>query len=168
MVSDEQDSGRPNVRGIDHVGLTVPDLEEATRFLVDALGAEVTRDILKKSDPARDSAEVQRRLGIPSTVVQRAIRVLRLPDGLLIELFEYEGPEQRDAVVSSDVGWQHVAFYAEDMDAALARVEAAGGIRNSDPTPFSGGLTEGSFVYVRTPWGSTLELISYPKDADSR
>ncbi|WP_371277305.1 VOC family protein, partial [Streptomyces albidoflavus] len=34
------------VRGIDHIGLTVPDLEGATRFLADALGAEVLYDTL--------------------------------------------------------------------------------------------------------------------------
>jgi catechol 2,3-dioxygenase-like lactoylglutathione lyase family enzyme len=32
--------GMPGMRGIDHVGFTVPDLDEAERFLVDVLGAE--------------------------------------------------------------------------------------------------------------------------------
>lgn len=165
MVKYDEGSSKPNIRGIDHIGLTVPDIDAATRFLIDALGAVVTRDILKKSEPGRGSPDVQRRLGITPDLVQRAIRVVRLPDDLLIELFEYEGPGQRDASGSADYGWQHIAFYAADMDAALARVEAAGAIRIADPTPFSGGLTEGSFVYLRTPWGSTLEIISYPKDS---
>ena len=30
----------PGLSGLDHVGLTVPDLEEATRFLVDVIGCE--------------------------------------------------------------------------------------------------------------------------------
>nr|WP_284290002.1 hypothetical protein [Angustibacter aerolatus] len=30
----------PGLVGLDHVGLTVPDIEQATRFLVDVLGCE--------------------------------------------------------------------------------------------------------------------------------
>ena len=33
-------SGLPGLRGGDHVGITVPDLDQATAFLVDVLGAE--------------------------------------------------------------------------------------------------------------------------------
>jgi catechol 2,3-dioxygenase-like lactoylglutathione lyase family enzyme len=32
--------GLPGLRRLDHIGFTVPDLEEATRFLVDVLGCE--------------------------------------------------------------------------------------------------------------------------------
>lgn len=164
MADATHERERPNIRGVDHIGLTVPDIDAATRFLVEALGAVVTRDIFTKSEPSRGTPDVQARLGISAAMVQRAIRVVKLPDNLLIELFEFEGPDQRAAIGSADFGWQHIAVYAEDMDAALKQVEAAGAVRNSDPTPFSGGLTDGSFVYLRTPWGSTLEIISYPKD----
>ena len=29
------------IRGIDHIGITVPDIDAATKFLVEALGAEM-------------------------------------------------------------------------------------------------------------------------------
>ena len=32
--------GLPGLRRLDHVGFTVPDLDEATRFLVDVLGCD--------------------------------------------------------------------------------------------------------------------------------
>lgn len=32
-------------KGLDHVGLTVPNIEEATRFFVDALECEVLFDV---------------------------------------------------------------------------------------------------------------------------
>ena len=35
-----QGTGLPGLTGVDHVGLTVPDLEKATSFLVDVLGCE--------------------------------------------------------------------------------------------------------------------------------
>ena len=34
----------PGLRGIEHIGFTVPDLEQATRFFVDVLGCEVFYD----------------------------------------------------------------------------------------------------------------------------
>ena len=33
-------SGLPGLRRLDHIGFTVPDLDEAPRFLVDVLGCE--------------------------------------------------------------------------------------------------------------------------------
>jgi catechol 2,3-dioxygenase-like lactoylglutathione lyase family enzyme len=87
-----------------------------------------------------------------------------LPEGPGLELFEYLGPEQRNAAHPSDLGWQHLAIYADDLDETLARVEAAGGTRNSDPRDLRGDEAGpgNRFVYTRTPWGSTLELVSYP------
>lgn len=35
-----------NVRAIEHVGITVPDMEAATRFFVEAFGAEKLYDML--------------------------------------------------------------------------------------------------------------------------
>ena len=34
-------AGLPGLRGAEHLGITVPDLDEAERFLVDVLGAEL-------------------------------------------------------------------------------------------------------------------------------
>lgn len=153
-----------NVHGVDHVGLTVPDIDQATRFLADAFGAEVLYDTYSLSQPPRDSSETHQRLGIPDSMAQRAIRMLALPNGPGIELFEYQGPAQHPAAVPSDLGWQHVGFYVDDLDEALARFEAAGGRRNDDPKDLSGeeGGAGNRFVYARTPWGSTVELITYP------
>jgi catechol 2,3-dioxygenase-like lactoylglutathione lyase family enzyme len=32
--------GLPGLKGVDHIGFTVPDLEVATRFLIDVLGCK--------------------------------------------------------------------------------------------------------------------------------
>ncbi|WP_083403879.1 VOC family protein [Curtobacterium sp. MCBA15_001] len=154
----------PAVRGIDHVGLTVPDIDQATDFFVLGLGAVVLYDRFLKSEPLRRTPDVQQRLGIPHTMAQGALRMLALPNGPGLELFEYHGRGQRAAARPSDLGWQHVAFYVDDLDESLDRVEAAGGYRYADPRDLGGnesGLGN-RFVYVGMPWGSTLELISYP------
>ncbi|PAX84883.1 glyoxalase, partial [Streptomyces albidoflavus] len=80
------------VRGIDHIGLTVPDLEGATRFLADALGAEVLYDTLPAHRGPVGGPETEQRLGVPPGTRQLAIRMLALPDGPGIELFAYDPP----------------------------------------------------------------------------
>jgi catechol 2,3-dioxygenase-like lactoylglutathione lyase family enzyme len=52
-----------NVRGINHVGLTVPNIDEATRFFKEAFGAKVAYDGLSYDDEPREGAEVERQLG---------------------------------------------------------------------------------------------------------
>lgn len=153
-----------DVRGIDHVGLTVPDIEVATRFLVEALDAEVLYDTLQRADGPRRGPGVTGRLGIPAGAEQVAIRMLALPSGPGLELFEYRRAPQAAPVVASDLGWQHVAIYVDDVHLAVDRVVSAGGQALSEPHRLSG-MEAGAnnwFVYCLTPWGSTLELISYP------
>jgi len=153
-----------SVRGIDHIGLTVPDLEAATRFFASAFGAIVLYDALPQSTPGRGGPELEARLGVPAGTVQVAIRLLGLADGPSIELFEYRSPVQAVPATPSDYGWQHVAFYVDDIEGAARDVVAAGGITLGQPRPLPH-LEAGPanrFLYCRTPWGSTLELISYP------
>ncbi|MFV0533573.1 MAG: VOC family protein [Cumulibacter sp.] len=152
------------MRGIDHIGLTVPDVEQATRFFVEAFDAVVLYDVLERSDPARSGDALSLRLGVPPDTRQCAIRMLRLPDGPGIELFEYAASLQRSPAVPSDFGWQHVAFYVDDLDGALARVVDAGGrpLGEPRPMPYPENGQRNQFVYVVPPWGGRLELVSYP------
>ncbi|AEI64714.1 VOC family protein [Corallococcus macrosporus] len=152
------------VRGIDHIGITVPDLNAATAFFIEALGAEVLYDTLSKGQPPQEGADLQRRLRfLPGSSI-RAMRMLRLGNGPSIELFEYAAPEQRPPARPNDLGLQHLAVYVDDMDTALARFQAAGGEVFSSPHELPA-LEQGpgnAFCYARAPWGTLIEFISYP------
>src|SRR3712207_8334399 len=65
---------------------------------------------------------------------------------------------------SSDVGIQHLAVYVDDLDAAAEHLRRHGVNLMSGPNPLPGPEAgEGNrFIYARTPWGLTVELISYP------
>lgn len=149
------------VRAIEHVGITVPDLEQATAFLAAAFGAEHLYDMIDEplSGPAIESG-----LGVPPGATIEAIRMLRLGDGPNLELFVYSGVPQRDPVLPSDLGLQHFCVYVDDMDAAAARLQEAGGVLLSAPGDLPGGDAGpgNRYVYARTPWGSTVELVTYP------
>ena len=159
-----------SVRGIDHIGVTVPDLETATLFLTRAFGAVVLYDTLRRHDGPRGGPDVERRLGVPAGTQQLAVRMLALPgegadvEGPGIELFEFQGPRREPPARPCDFGWQHVAFYAEDLDEAVRSCVAAGATLLAEPQPLPGPEAgeHNRFAYLHTPWGSTLELLTYP------
>jgi catechol 2,3-dioxygenase-like lactoylglutathione lyase family enzyme len=150
-----------NVRAVEHVGLTVPDLEQATTFFAEAFGAQKIYDML---DEPFGGPDVEKALGIPQGAVIEAIRMMRLGNGPNLELFTYTGVTQRDPVVPSDYGLQHFCVYVDDIDAAAAQFEKAGGTLLSAPLDLPGGdAGRGNrFLYARTPWGSTVELVTCP------
>jgi catechol 2,3-dioxygenase-like lactoylglutathione lyase family enzyme len=78
-------------------------------------------------------------------------------DGGALELFEFVGPDMPDWARRRDERrLPHLAMRVDDVDAALERVERAGG-RRLWPAPRSaGGIGN---VYVADPDGNVLELI---------
>ncbi len=148
-------------RGIEHVGLTVPDMDEATAFFEEAFGAEFLYDML--TEPLGGPA-VETGLGVPQGACIQVIRMMRLGNGPNIELFTYQGVDQRDPVVPSDFGLQHFCVYVDNIDAAAERIQQAGARLLSQPSDLPGGDAGpgNRYLYARTPWGSTIELVTYP------
>lgn len=154
----------PTISGIDHVGLAVQDIEAATAFLETALGAEVIYETLKRGSEPQGGPETERRLDLASGSEIRAIRMLRVWNGPGIELFEIVAPDQHWPARASDLGWQHIAVYTADMEAALARFTAAGGTVLAPPhelPPLERGAGN-QFCYTWAPFGALIEFVSYP------
>lgn len=51
-------------RGINHIGLTVPNIDDATRFFTDALEGQIAYDSQTKLEPPRDGSFVEHVLGL--------------------------------------------------------------------------------------------------------
>ena len=155
------------VRGIEHIGITVPDLDEATEFLVAALGAVPLYDMHGASGDVVDEEadrKSQRQLGTRPGTRWLGSRMLRLGEGPSIELFVYADDEQRPPVGASDLGIQHFAVYVDDIDAARDRIVAAGGTAYEGPNILGGaeGGENNKWLYTEAPWGSIIELVSRP------
>jgi len=149
------------VRAIEHVGMTVPDMEAATQFFADAFGAKHIYDMLEEPLGGPD---VEAGLGVPKGAVITAIRMLRLGNGPNIELFTYAGVAQGEPARPNDFGLQHICLYVDDIDTAADLFAAAGGTLLSRPGDLPGGDAGlgNRYVYARTPWGATIELVTYP------
>lgn len=155
-------------RGIDHVGMTVPHIEEATTFFKKAFNATICYDVQRPEQTPMQGKEVEQQLGLP---VGRSIvhmRLLRIEHGPTIELFQLQDAADREPARISDLGLHHVAFYVDDIEEVSLRFEKAGGRLLSDIHPLAG-VEEGERnrgVYGIAPWGLLIELLTYPDGID--
>jgi len=155
--------GQLGLVGTDHVGLTVPDIEEAVAWFRDVMGATAPLSFGPISDP--QGTLMQDLLGVdPSSVIDQ-ITVLRIGHSANIELFQYEAPDQRQTHPrNSDWSGHHVAFYVTDIDAAVAYMVSKGVQKFLGPFPLTAGPAAGQSInYFETPFGTYVELISYPQ-----
>ncbi len=152
--------GLPGLSRMDHVGFTVPDLAEARAFLVDVLGCEYLYSLGPFEHPESDW--MTEHLNVHPRAVMRN-EWFRVGDQAVLEVFEYSAPGQNPTPpCNSDVGGHHVAFYVDDIDAAVAYLLERGVRVLGEPTA-SGGAHEGQrWVYFLAPWGMQFELVSYP------
>ena len=151
-------------RGIDHVGITVPDLDAATDFFMRAFGAALVHDLVSPSTEPLHGQEVEQQLGTPAGSRIMRIRLLRIGNGPTLELFQFESVKQTSPIALKDLGWNHICFYVDDISSAAERFEEAGGKLLTPPHP-TGSDKKGQRsrgVYGRAPWGSLIELLTYP------
>jgi catechol 2,3-dioxygenase-like lactoylglutathione lyase family enzyme len=144
--------------------MTVPNLDDASRFLEEALGAKAIFDDVKREQAPMKGAQVERMLDLVAGTSLVAMRMLRVANGPGIELFEMQSPHQQSPARPSDLGLQHFAVYVDDIDAAVERSVAAGGELVAAPTPIIGAEAGpgNTFCYVKAPWGTVIELITHP------
>jgi len=148
--------------GIDHVGITVPNLAQAEQFFSNALGCvPVTHIGPFKLDAAALDADTRFAPRADSVV----LAMIRCGTGSNIELFEYTNSKGSPQIPKAeDMGASHLAFYTDDIAAAVAYLKSQGITVLGEPITMPAGDTEGeTWVHFRSPWGAEMELVSYPK-----
>lgn len=162
-------------RGINHIGLTVPNIEEATRFFKEGLDGKIAYDSQTEYDNPREGEFVERVLGLQRGAKIIKKRMMVFGNGPNIELFEFKDAAEKQSISLQDIGYTHISFYVDDFERAIKQVESAGGEPISEPhlnTRYED--TNGNqTVYIKTPWGSLIELQTvpngyyYPPDSES-
>jgi catechol 2,3-dioxygenase-like lactoylglutathione lyase family enzyme len=161
-------AGLPGLRTVDHVGLTVPDLEGAVRFYSDVLGAEELYGMgpfdaaeLPATEDGRDWTDAH----VNVRDARLSFRVLKVGTTML-ELFHYERPTGATAPPRNcDAGGHHIGFKVDDLDAAKAYLEGQGVTVFAGPIEIPKGSPGGPMRvnYFLDPWGNHLELTEYDR-----
>ena len=150
-----------------HAAITVPDLDVAVAWYAEALALRPLPDRVESS-----VAERPRLRPVLDQIYDEAcdsFRVAFLVDGgsVAIELFEFdrgEAWERPDRWPYERAGLSHVGFLVDDVDAAAARIVAAGGTRRSR-TLSAGGDGDWLFCFCEDPFGTVIELQSHSQEA---
>jgi glyoxylase I family protein len=147
------------VESLDHLAITVSDLENSLPFYVDLLGfEEVGRHRL-------EGETISTMAGKPGVVMQ-VVR-LRTPDhsNVLLDLQEYITP--KGTTSNAQLGManhSHFAFRVKGILAIYSRLKEKGAQFVSSPVSFGVEHGEVRVVFLKDPDGSILELVEVPEE----
>lgn len=82
----------PGVTGVDHIGFTVPNLEQARLFLVEVLGCEYMYSL---GPFVHDNDWMREHLNVDARAVMRQLHFFRLGGQAIFEVFVYEAIKPR-------------------------------------------------------------------------
>ena len=151
----------PGLKKPDHIGFTVPNLNQAIAFFREHFDFELAYEF---GPFASDDDWMTQHLNVDARAQITKIAVMSAK-GINLEIFEYADNIERrhEAPNNADIGGHHLAFYVDDMDAAVAYLKEQGIKVLGEPSVMTDGPTAGeSWVYFMSPWGMQLELVSYP------
>lgn len=140
-----------------HTSFTVSDLERSLPFWREVIGLELI------SLEPRDPALIERVVGVEGAEVM--VAYLR-GHGHTLELIEYTAPAEREHLRPRpcDVGFAHVAYDVDDLDAVLEAAATHGVAPINPPASIDKGPNAGlRVVYARDPDGITIEFIEKPR-----
>jgi catechol 2,3-dioxygenase-like lactoylglutathione lyase family enzyme len=153
----------PGLLGIDHIGFTVPNVNEAARWFVDVLGFTNPLTWGPFADPK--GSLLRQLLDVNPRAVIEQVRMVRGGAGANVELFQWSAPGQdRGFPLNSDFGGHHIAFYVRDIDKAVKYMESKQVTKLLGPFSITAGPAAGQTInYFHPPFGTYVEFISYPQ-----
>jgi methylmalonyl-CoA/ethylmalonyl-CoA epimerase len=129
-----------NVLRVDHIGIAVPNLEEALKFYEGALGVKSTGVEEVKEQKVKVCF-------IPCGDSELELLESTAPDGPIAKFIEAKGP-----------GLQHIALRVDNIEAALEELKAKG-VKLIDEKPrYGAGGAKIAFIHPKATGGILLEL----------
>jgi catechol 2,3-dioxygenase-like lactoylglutathione lyase family enzyme len=149
------------VKHFDHVTIVVKDLDEARRFFA-LLGFEHDRSVVISGTQFSrymlvDGIEAEHcTLALPNSAPRLEVQLLRFrhPDPL----------ENSDVTTLRQLGFNHVCFAVDDIEAEVSRLRANGIHTRNDVMDFH----DRKLVFLAGPEGVTVELAQWDSSAHSR
>jgi catechol 2,3-dioxygenase-like lactoylglutathione lyase family enzyme len=144
---------------LDHVGITVSDMDRSIEFYTLLLGEE---PIFRETwDGVEYVGDV---VGYPGVNLEGAF--FRLPGGVMLELLQYRNPEpQTQDMETYNIGNAHLCLVTDDMAAEFERLGGHATFQSPGPVrvpwgPYKGG----ALAYLRDPDGISIEMLELPPE----
>lgn len=135
--------------GVNHVGICVSDLERSRRFYTEALGFRPWWELEVPDERAAPLLRLPAPLGTRAVYLANGRFVLEL-----VHYRHHAASSQPGGRAMDVLGLTHLSLAVDNLDAAMARIEALGGevLRST----YAGGAA----VMARDPDGQLLELTT--------
>ena len=143
---------------MNHVGVTVGDLDAAVEWYGSVLGLELMDGPMHCSLETVGADRRREVFGEQWGAMRLAHMITSNGTGL--ELFQFLEPpvvREDDNFTYWRVGPHHVAFTVDDFHGTLAKLVEGGGRQRTADYDVHGGAF---IVYCEDPWGNTVELVS--------
>src|SRR5258706_8704236 len=146
-----------SINVLDHISVTVSDMERSLAFYRDLLGLkEVERHLLE--------GETISKMAGKSGVVMQVVR-LAAPEtpNILLDLQQYLSPQGKMSTAKlGDVAHSHFCFGVPDVWGAYRDLKAKGIEFVSEPVSFDLGWGTVHVVFMKDPDGFIIELVQSP------
>lgn len=165
-------SGIPTNMGLDHVGLIVPNVREAARFLIEVFDAEIDWEVKRDPKPTFGERGWDTIFDVHPDAYMPHVMMLKCGEHPLtqyVELFEWVSPDQyvppKGWHKFSDQGNSYISFTVDDMDRVIRHIKQhvlpkwPGTRLIQDPPmefPLRGEVCTSTFLV--SPWGMWIEI----------
>lgn len=174
--------GIPTNMGMDHVGVVVPNAQQAADFFMDVFDAEFDWEVKREPRPTFGERGWAETFGVHEDSYLAHVIMLKcgdLPLTQYLELFEWNSPDQTKGssadgwLKMSDLGNSYISFTVKDIEAVIAHIKERvipkyEGTRFIQDPPMSFPLRGevGTSTFLVSPWGMWIELTCWSKSKD--
>lgn len=154
------------VRGIEHIGITVEDLHTAEQFFMQVFGATILYRLVPITDPEKNipGEQISAANGFPPELNLVGLSMLRLGNSCNVELFQTQPSSSNCLADPSQAGINHFSIYVDNIQAVGEKMRAHGAVMFEGPSDcFAQEAGPGNQIWFgRTPFGVLIELITLP------
>jgi catechol 2,3-dioxygenase-like lactoylglutathione lyase family enzyme len=143
---------------INHIGITVPDIEAAVSFYTRAFGLSV---LVSPFDASTETEGAERRFDVFGAEWKHMkLAHLVNADGVGFEIFQFVSPpvhEHEEGFDYWNTGVSHIALTVDDLEGVISRITDLGGLPRSGIHRLPSGAR---ICYCADPWGTAIELVT--------
>jgi catechol 2,3-dioxygenase-like lactoylglutathione lyase family enzyme len=143
---------------LNHVGITVADIDAAVRFYTQAFGLRI---LVAPFDASTETEGADRRFDVfGATWGHMKLAHLVNAEGAGFELFQFVRPPVHVRAEGFDYwnrGISHIALTVDDIEGTVERIERLGGRARTRIHELPSGTR---ICYCADPWGTAIELVT--------